>query len=51
MVGPIGPDQVRDYAQRKGVSLEQAQKWLAPNLPNTPEMMPAALLASTETGG
>ena len=31
-VGPIGLDQVRHYAARKGISLEQAQKWLAPNL-------------------
>jgi 5-methyltetrahydrofolate--homocysteine methyltransferase len=31
-VGPIEADQVRDYASRKGVSLEHAQKWLAPNL-------------------
>jgi 5-methyltetrahydrofolate--homocysteine methyltransferase len=31
-VGPIEADQVQDYAARKGLSLEQAQKWLAPNL-------------------
>ncbi len=31
-VGPIGLDQVEDYARRKGVTLEEAEKWLAPNL-------------------
>ena len=29
---PIARDQVEDYARRKGMSLEQAEKWLAPNL-------------------
>ncbi|MCR4377129.1 MAG: methionine synthase [Rhodospirillales bacterium] len=31
-IGKIGRDQVADYAKRKGVSIEQAEKWLAPNL-------------------
>jgi 5-methyltetrahydrofolate--homocysteine methyltransferase len=31
-VGRIGRDQLEDYARRKGVSVEQAEKWLAPNL-------------------
>jgi 5-methyltetrahydrofolate--homocysteine methyltransferase len=31
-VGRIGRDQVEDYAARKGVSMEQAERWLAPNL-------------------
>ena len=31
-VGPIGADQVRDYARRKRMSVEQAERWLAPNL-------------------
>ena len=31
-VGRIGRDQVEDYAARKGVSLEQAERWLAPSL-------------------
>lgn len=31
-VGTIGSDQLRDYAQRKGMSEETAAKWLAPNL-------------------
>ncbi len=25
-------DQVNDYANRKGISLEKAEKWLQPNL-------------------
>jgi 5-methyltetrahydrofolate--homocysteine methyltransferase len=31
-VGKISKDQVADYAQRKGVTLEEAERWLAPNL-------------------
>ncbi|MCE2509942.1 MAG: methionine synthase [Alphaproteobacteria bacterium] len=31
-VGRIGRDQVEDYAKRKGVTVEQAESWLAPNL-------------------
>jgi 5-methyltetrahydrofolate--homocysteine methyltransferase len=31
-VGRIGEDQVADYAQRKGWSIETASKWLKPNL-------------------
>jgi 5-methyltetrahydrofolate--homocysteine methyltransferase len=31
-VGKIARDQVADYARRNGMSLEQAEKWLAPNL-------------------
>ena len=31
-VGRIGPDQVADYAARKGVSVVQVEQWLRPNL-------------------
>lgn len=31
-VGKIGNDQLRDYAERKGVDLDFATKWLRPNL-------------------
>jgi len=31
-VGKIAKDQTEDYAQRKGISLEEAEKWLAPIL-------------------
>ncbi len=31
-VARIGKDQVEDYARRRGVTLEQAEKWLRPNL-------------------
>ena len=31
-VARIGPDQVADYATRRGIDLEQAEKWLRPNL-------------------
>lgn len=31
-LGKIEKDQVEDYAKRKGISLEEAEKWLSPNL-------------------
>ncbi len=31
-VGPIGRDQVSDYAKRRGISLAEAERWLRPNL-------------------
>lgn len=31
-LGKIEKDQVSDYAKRKGMSLEEAEKWLSPNL-------------------
>jgi 5-methyltetrahydrofolate--homocysteine methyltransferase len=31
-VGPIGADQVRDYAGRKGMSVPEVERWLGPNL-------------------
>ena len=35
-LGRIGEDQLVDYAQRKGWSLEEARSWLAPNLDDVP---------------
>jgi 5-methyltetrahydrofolate--homocysteine methyltransferase len=31
-VGRIGRDQLEDYARRKGMTIEEAERWLAPNL-------------------
>jgi 5-methyltetrahydrofolate--homocysteine methyltransferase len=31
-VGRLGRDQVEDYAARKGFTIEEAERWLAPNL-------------------
>ena len=31
-VGRIGRDQVEDYARRKGMSVEEVERWLGPNL-------------------
>jgi 5-methyltetrahydrofolate--homocysteine methyltransferase len=31
-VGKIDKDQVEDYAQRKGITLAEAERWLSPNL-------------------
>jgi 5-methyltetrahydrofolate--homocysteine methyltransferase len=35
-VGKINRDQVSDYAQRKGMSVAEVEKWLAPNLAYEP---------------
>lgn len=35
-IGRIGRDQVEDYARRKGWTLAEAEKWLAPNLAYAP---------------
>ena len=31
-VGKIGKDQAEDYAKRKGMSIEEIEKWLSPVL-------------------
>lgn len=31
-VGKINRDQVEDYADRKGMDLSEAERWLSPNL-------------------
>ena len=41
-VGKIDRDQVRSYAQRKGLSMTEAEKWLAPNLGYEPNAADAA---------
>jgi 5-methyltetrahydrofolate--homocysteine methyltransferase len=35
-VGRLGRDQVEDYASRKGVHVEEAERWLGPNLGYVP---------------
>ncbi len=35
-VGKIDKDQVEDYAQRRGISLKEAEKWLSPTLNYNP---------------
>ena len=35
-VGRVGRDQVADYAERKGVAVEEAERWLRPNLSYEP---------------
>jgi 5-methyltetrahydrofolate--homocysteine methyltransferase len=37
VVGRLSREQVADYAKRKGVPLEQAERWLAPNLDYDPD--------------
>jgi len=41
-VGKIGRDQVADYAERKGWSQEEAERWLAPILNYDPKLMAEA---------
>jgi 5-methyltetrahydrofolate--homocysteine methyltransferase len=35
-IGRVARDQAEDYAQRKGLPLEEVERWLAPNLSYTP---------------
>jgi 5-methyltetrahydrofolate--homocysteine methyltransferase len=35
-VGPLGRDQIADYATRKGMSLVEVERWLTPNLSYEP---------------
>ena len=37
VVGRLGRDQVADYAERKGWTLAEAERWLSPNLGYDPE--------------
>ena len=37
VVGRVSKEQAADYARRKGVSLAQAERWLASNLDYDPE--------------
>jgi 5-methyltetrahydrofolate--homocysteine methyltransferase len=39
-VGRIGEDQVRDYAERKGMPVEEVERWLRPNLAYEPAEVP-----------
>jgi 5-methyltetrahydrofolate--homocysteine methyltransferase len=43
-VGRIGEDQVRDYAVRKGMNLQEVERWLSPILGYTPETRELATL-------
>jgi 5-methyltetrahydrofolate--homocysteine methyltransferase len=41
-VGRLGRDQVEDYAARKGMSIDEAERWLRPNLGyETTELVPS----------
>ena len=35
-LGKIGRDQVKDYAARKGMNVDEAERWLGPNLNYNP---------------
>ena len=37
-VGPLGKDQVEEYAKRKGVPLPEVERWLRPNLAYDPKV-------------
>ena len=36
-VGRLGRDQIEDYARRKQMTVEEAERWLTPNLAYEPE--------------
>jgi 5-methyltetrahydrofolate--homocysteine methyltransferase len=35
-IGRVGRDQAESYAQRKGVAIEEVERWLGPNLAYEP---------------
>ncbi|HOV03630.1 MAG TPA: vitamin B12 dependent-methionine synthase activation domain-containing protein, partial [Kaistiaceae bacterium] len=41
-LGKIERDQVADYAERKGWTIDEAERWLAPNLAYDPKVLDAA---------
>ena len=43
--GRVGEDQVEDYAVRKGMPLEEVERWLRPNLAYERGKSPAAVSA------
>ena len=47
-VGKIDRDQVADYARRKGFTLTDAERWLAPNLGYDPDAPAATRAAATQ---
>ena len=50
VVGRIGRDQVEDYARRKGWTLAEAERWLAPNLSYEPERLTRLPTPGATTG-
>ncbi len=50
-VGRIGPDQLEDYARRKGWTAEEAERWLSPNLAQPAAAPPAEAAALTASTG
>ena len=48
-VGRIGRDQVESYAKRAGMSLREAERWLAPNLATSPRGLSRAARSAPES--
>ena len=42
VLGPVLPDQLDDYARRKGWTVEECERWLAPILNYAPAVKVAA---------
>ena len=45
-VGRLGRDQIAEYARRKGMAVEEVERWLAPNLGYEPIGAEALVRAS-----
>jgi 5-methyltetrahydrofolate--homocysteine methyltransferase len=48
-VGRVGRDQVEDYAVRKDIALDEAERWLTPNLAYRPSEQEAAVNPGTRS--
>ena len=49
-LGRIGRDQLEDYARRKGWSIAEAERWLAPNLGDVRPFAPHRRESRAERG-
>lgn len=49
-VGRLGKDQIEDYAQRKGMEVEEAERWLSPYLDYEPGLEGASQERPSELG-
>ena len=50
-IGKIGRDQIADYARRKGMTVAEAERWLASTLGYEPDSAPVVAAAANQGAG